>query len=256
MASGEPRASGRVRRILVINGKGGCGKTTVATNLAVAHAAAGIRVALVDNDPQGSCAYWAAQRPTELPAVPVIRASELDGEPWPLQELAPPGTELLIVDGQISADEQALQWLVQQADLVLVPIQPSSIDIRVGSRFITQLLTHRRFRAMPKPLGVLANRVQPNAETHAKLKHVLGCLGRPAVATFRDSPVYSEAIDIGYGVIDMVDSRAARKETPAWRTLAKWVDAQAVPASRAAEPGLRAPLAAGRRSSRRSSLSA
>ena len=50
------------RRILVVNGKGGCGKTTVATNLAAAYASAGQRVALWDYDPQASSHYWAEVR--------------------------------------------------------------------------------------------------------------------------------------------------------------------------------------------------
>ena len=256
MTSVESGVHSCARRILVINGKGGCGKTTIATNLAVAYAARGRRVVLVDNDPQGSSAHWAAQRQPGLPAVSMIAAHASSGQPWPLHELAPPGTERLIVDGHAGGDERELQALIRQADVILVPIQPSSIDIRVGSRFITQMLTHRRFRATPRPLGVLANRVQPNADAHVKLKHFLGCLGHPVVATFRDSPVYSDAIETGQGVVDMLESRAARKETPAWRDLTAWIDAQTIPVSPSVDHVRRAPVAAGRRSRQQSFLTA
>lgn len=216
------------RRILVINGKGGCGKTTIATNLAVAYARAGHSVALVDNDPQASSTYWCEQRAADLPAVSLIAAHERPKmyQTQTYRNRLPPLADRIIIDGHSNARDRDLEALLKQADVILVPLLPSSIDIRAGGRFITNLLTHRVFRSAPRPVGVIANRVQPNTETHAKLQHFLQCLEVPAVATFRDSPVYAEAAEKGLGVVDMIDSRAARKETPAWRALTRWIDEQ------------------------------
>jgi chromosome partitioning protein len=237
----------QVRRILVINGKGGCGKTTVATNLAVAYAKSGHGVALMDSDPQGSSSYWAAQRPTELPVVhllPTFRRSSMY-QTTVFQNRLPPGVERVIVDGHSNARDRDLELALKQTDVVLVPLQPSSIDIQAASRFITEMVTHRTFRAAPRPIGVIANRVQPNTETHAKLKHFLACLDVPTVATFRDSPVYIKAAELGRGVVDMLDSRAARKETAEWWELLRWIDAQ--PKSTESSRSLRnRPLAAAR----------
>ena len=216
------------RRILVINGKGGCGKTTIATNLSVAYASAGYSVALVDNDPQASSTYWSEVRSESLPPVRLVAAHQRTHmyQTHTYQHRLPADADRVIVDGHSNARDRDLEALLKQADVVLVPLLPSSIDIRAGGHFITTLLTHRAFRNSPRPVGVIANRVQPNTETHAKLEHFLGCLDVPAVATFRDSPVYTEAVEVGKGVVDMLDSRAARKETPAWRNLIKWIDAQ------------------------------
>ena len=105
----------------------------------------------------------------------------------------------------------------------------------------------------PRPLGVIANRVQPNTETHAKLQHFLACLDVPTVATFRDCPLYMEAAELGKGIIDMVEYRAARKEAPAWWELMKWIDAQ----PKNAEGRLRSsPRAADRRPTEDRSLTA
>jgi cellulose biosynthesis protein BcsQ len=139
---------------------------------------------------------------------------------------------------------------------VLIPLQPSSIDIQAGSRFITEMLTHRAFRAAPRPLGVIANRVQPNTTTHAKLQHFLACLEVPTVATFRDSPVYMEAADQGKGVVDMMDSRAARKETASWWELIRWIDAQPKTADQSSRNLRNRPLAAARRTPADQSLRA
>jgi chromosome partitioning protein len=231
-----------VRRILVINGKGGCGKTTIATNLAVAFATRGVNVALLDNDPQASSTYWADLREEGLPPVSIVATHQRPNmyQTSSFHHRLPQGTEMVIVDGHSNARGRDLESLLRQTDLILVPMLPSSIDIRAGGRFITELLTHRIYRAAPRPVGVVANRVQPNTETHDKLMHFLGCLDVPCVAQFRDSPVYTDAVEVGQGVVDMKDIRAARKETAAWKQLMGWIDEQ-VP------PPKRAPLSAGRR---------
>lgn len=222
------------RRILVINGKGGCGKTTIATNLAVAYAHQGHQVALIDNDPQASSTYWAAQRDPELKPIHVVPAHQRSNmyQTQTFHNRLPPGIDRIIIDGHSNARDRDLETLLRQADVVLIPLLPSSIDIRAGGRFITNLLTHRMLRSSPRPVGVIANRVQPNTQTHEKLTHFLGCLDIPAVATFRDSPVYTEGAELGQGVVDMRESRAARKETPAWHQLIRWIDSQEEPAAR------------------------
>ncbi len=250
----EPTA----RRILVINGKGGCGKTTIATNLAVTYASRGVEVALVDNDPQASSSYWAEQRDSDLPPVHVVRAHERANmyQTQTYHNRMSPDIERIIVDGHSTAREHDLEELLKQADVILVPLLPSSIDIRAGGRFIANLLTHRAFRSKPRPVGVIANRVQPNTDTHTKLMHFLGCLDVPAVATFRDSPIYSDAIEFGQGIIDMRDCRAARKESVAWRALVAWIEDQQ-PAVHSTRQSIRQrPKAAGRHPKRKKSASA
>ncbi len=216
------------RRILIINGKGGCGKTTIATNLAVAYACSGASVALLDNDPQASSSYWAEQRDPKLPPIRVVAKHERPSmyQTQSFHHRLPAGTDIVIVDGHSNARGRDLESLLRQTDIILVPMLPSSIDIRAGGKFITDLLTHRIYRSAPRPVGVIANRVQPNTQTHEKLMQFLGCLDVPAVAQFRDSPVYTDAAEIGQGVVDMKDCRAARKETAQWKQLMQWIDQQ------------------------------
>ncbi len=223
-----------IRRILVINGKGGCGKTTIATNLAVTYANQQHQVALVDNDPQASSTYWAEQRSPDLKKIHLVPAHQRANmyQTQTFHNRLAPNIDRIIIDGHSNARDRDLEALIKQADVVLIPLLPSSIDIRAASRFITNLLTHRAFRNSPRPVGVIANRVQPNTQTHIKLEHFLGCLDIPAVATFRDSPVYIEAAELGQGVSDMLNSRAARKEAPAWRDLTRWIDEQSAPSAR------------------------
>jgi len=216
------------RRILIINGKGGCGKTTIATNLAVAYANRGLSVALVDNDPQASSSYWSEHRDAALPPVHLVRAHQRAGmyETQTYHNRMPLDVERIIVDGHSNARDRDLETLLKQSDVILVPLLPSAIDIRAGSRFITNLLTHRAFRSAPRPVGVIANRVRPNSEMHNKLQHFLGCLDVPAVATFRDSKIYTDAVEAGQGITDMIGCRMAAKEVAAWQQLLDWIDLQ------------------------------
>jgi chromosome partitioning protein len=218
----------KARRILIINGKGGCGKTTIATNLAVAYANRGLSVSLVDNDPQASSSYWGEQRDRKLAPVNLVRAHQRATmyQTQTYQNRLPPDVDRIIIDGHSNVRDRDLESLLKQSDVILVPLLPSAIDIRAGGRFITNLLTHRVFRSAPRPVGVIANRVQPGTEMHAKLQHFLGCLDVPSVATFRDSPVYTDAAEQGKGVIDMVDCEDANAEAGAWQDLLHWIDHQ------------------------------
>ena len=228
MQTAETPGSERCRRILVVNAKGGCGKTTVATNLCAAYAVRGMAVGLVDNDGQGSGAYWAGQRPADAPSV------ELAGGSLPT-------LDRIIIDGHYGGAGQETAELAAMADVILVPVLPSAIDIRAGGRFITALMTRPEFRAAPLPVGVIANRVQPNTPAQAHLEHFLRCLNVPLAVTLRDSPVYGDAMGAGLGVADLFEVRAARKEMTAWRALVDWVESQLPAAARHAQP-----LAAGR----------
>jgi len=219
-----------VRRILVINGKGGCGKTTIATNLAVAYACQGTEVALLDNDPQASSTHWSELREAHLPPVQLVAKHQRPNmyQTESFHHRLPQDTDVIIIDGHSNTRGRDLESLLRQTDVILVPMLPSSIDIRAGGQFITELLTHRIYRAAPRPVGVIANRIQPNTATHEKLMHFLGCLDVPVVAQFRDSPVYTDAAETGTGVVDMRDVRAARKETAQWKQLTSWIDEQSV----------------------------
>ncbi|MCZ6711265.1 MAG: ParA family protein [Gammaproteobacteria bacterium] len=216
------------RRILIVNGKGGCGKTTIATNLAVAYANRGMRVALVDNDPQASSSYWSEQRNPDLAPVTLVRAHQRSTmyQTQTYHNRVPANVDRVIVDGHSYAQDRDLETLLKQSDVILVPLMPSAIDIRAAGQFITSLLTHRVFRNAPRPVGVIANRVRPNTAIHKKLLHFLGCLDVPSVATFRDSKIYTDAVEHGMGISDMKDSRTAVKETSAWWKLLDWIDQQ------------------------------
>jgi chromosome partitioning protein len=213
-------------RILVVNGKGGCGKTTIATNLAAAYARLGFCVALTDHDSQASSTQWLEERATALPEIHLIAAHERTAmyTTRAYAQRLPHGVERIIIDTPSAVSDRDLDSLLRGIDAILVPLLPSSIDIRAGARFITQLSSHRSYRARPAPIGVIANRVRHNTTTHTKLMQFLDCLDVPTVATFRDSALYTRLADEGSGIFDDVSDSSAEREALEWSKLMHWID--------------------------------
>src|SRR5664279_6470971 len=85
-------ARGIMRHVMILNAKGGCGKSTLATNVAVFFARDGHQVCIADYDPQRSSLDWLAQRPGDLPPISGVPAYE-EG----LRNV-PRSTDVLVID--------------------------------------------------------------------------------------------------------------------------------------------------------------
>lgn len=222
--------SGREVRVVVVNPKGGSGKTTVATNLIAAYARSGLRTALVDRDRQGSATRWLKQRPASLPAIYGVAAYE---EPprnvtRSFAQRVPPDVERVVVDTAAALDRHELVDAVRNADKILVPVLPSDIDIHAATRCIGDLLLHARVRRGAGVLGVVANRVKRNTVTFQALMRFLDSLGVPVVAVLRDVQAYVRAAESGEGVVDLKASEGG-PELRQWRAMMRWIDHGQVP---------------------------
>jgi chromosome partitioning protein len=218
------------RRVLVVNGKGGCGKTTIATNLAAGYARRGHAVALIDHDPQASSAQWHQHRSASLPTVHLLEAHRRTAmyTTRVFQRRLPAGTDRLVVDTPSAVGDIELDTLLRGIDVILVPFLPSSIDMRAGTRFLAQLKNHRLYRARPMPIGAIANRVRQSSLTHSKLVSFLDCLGVPTVASFRDSALYTQMAEDGSSLFDVESDGGIERERRQWDALLDWIDARSL----------------------------
>ena len=224
----QPRAS----RILIINCKGACGKTTIVTNLAVAYATDGHVVALMDQDSQASATDWMDHRSVHLSPIHLVPAHQRGSlyETRAYQQRIPDGTDRVIIDAASTSSEHRIDDLLRLADIIIVPIVPSSIDIRAGSKFIADLLTHKAYRNNPLPVAVVANRIKWNTAAHDRLMDFLRCLDVPTAAKFRDIAQYTECAEDGTGICDFAHLKAAAGEAKEWRALVSWIERQTAPA--------------------------
>ena len=180
--------------IVVLNPKGGCGKTTLATNIASYYARRGSMPAIMDCDPQGSTMSWLDKREANRPPIHGIAAYKKTMQAtrsWQLR--VPVETTNLIVDSPASLTRDALRETTRDATSILVPVLPSSIDIHAASRCIADLLLVAKIDRRDNKLAVVANRTRQNTRSFDKLMRFLDSLGIPIIAVLRDSQNFVQA---------------------------------------------------------------
>lgn len=203
-----------MKTILVVNPKGGCGKTTIATNLASYYALWGVAVALIDLDPQKSSLEWLSQRHATLNRIVGINGS--------YGKLAVAKTvQRVIMDAPARVSMNQLKKLFQHADAVIIPVLPSPIDIRAAGSFVGELLLDRILRRAR--VGLVANRVRENTLIYSNLERFLSKLEIPLVTRLRDTQNYIRAADTGHGIFEMAPY-LVDKDMDNWKPLIRWIE--------------------------------
>jgi chromosome partitioning protein len=214
----------QIQRIVVLNPKGGSGKTTIATNLAGQFAAAGKRPVLMDYDPQGSTTRWVKKRGDESSPIHLISAFERDPRiTRSFQLRIPAGCERIVLDTPAALSAHDMPELTRNADKILVPVLPSDIDIHACSRCIANLLLVAKVRRDDNRLGIIANRVRRNTLIYDSLRRFLETLAIPIVATLRDSQNYVRAAELGLGLHEMT-SPQVEEDVASWEPLLQWLE--------------------------------
>jgi chromosome partitioning protein len=218
-----------LQRIIVTNAKGGCGKTTIATNIASHYALHGKDVRLFDHDTQGSSLAWLNRRSDDLNSIGGVDASKNSDHrltrSWQLR--VPAETDVAIIDSPAGTDITELAMLFQQNDSILIPVLPSPIDIHATAHFIKALLTTGRARKKMIRLAVVANRVRKNTLMYHSLERFLFGLNIPFIASLRDTQLYAKAIELGIGVQGVPTSRnKADKEQ--WAPVFRWLESPVI----------------------------
>lgn len=126
-----------MKTLAIISQKGGVGKTSLATALAVAAEKDGKIVAVFDLDPQASAAFWKDTREADTPAVVAIPPSRLQHV---LKAAAETGCDLAIIDAPPFAKDIAFE-AAQRADFILIPTRPAVLDVMAMTKTL-ELVGH------------------------------------------------------------------------------------------------------------------
>ncbi|MCG6974985.1 MAG: ParA family protein [Acidiferrobacterales bacterium] len=229
-----------MRRVMILNAKGGAGKTMLATNLASYLTSNHKSVAIADMDPQGSSLAWLAARPEDRRPIQGI-----DGIDGPVR--APKHTDFLIIDTPASVYGKDLTALVRRAETILIPVQPSATDMRAAAKFIDELLDVGKISRKEVKLALVANRMREagrtagfmerllqsvhipfatqSTEINETLENFLKGMKIPLVAEIHDSESYLLADSQGLGIFEL-DSSDAERDVETWKPLIQWLESR------------------------------
>jgi len=214
---------GAMHRVMLLNPKGGSGKTTIATGLASYFAASGWPTLIFDYDAQGSSSRWLQVRPAHRPLVEGVAAFEMPaGVTRSWQMRIPPGTERVVIDTPAGIRAPELRDLVRRTDSIIVPVLPSYIDIDAAGTFLERLRAIDPIRAGDVRVALVANRVRARTVVSKELEKFLSGLGLSHIGTLRESQSYVRAAETGLGIHELRTARA-RYDWRQWQPLLAWL---------------------------------
>jgi chromosome partitioning protein len=198
------------RIISIAQQKGGAGKTTLAAQLAIGFLNSGAKVATIDIDPQGSLSLWYAARMAALGSKNTLIHSQIQG--WRLKKEAERMAEdvdYVIIDAPPHTETEAT-IAIREADLVLIPMQASPMDLW-ASRPTIKTAQDEGTDSL-----IILNRVDTRTKLNSTIQDKLIELdAKVAKSSLGNRVAFASSMMEGKGVVETESSSAAAKEITA-----------------------------------------
>ncbi len=206
------------KAITIAQQKGGAGKTTIAAQLAVVLSRSGKRVGIIDIDPQGSLARWFEVRSALVEGgtdtLTLIHASG-----WRLStelEKLKRTSDVVLIDSPPHA-ETDVRIAVRAADLILVPIQPSPMDLWATQATLDQA------KKESTPVMMVFNRTPTRGKLVDAVRRKITEMDVPVAQSILGNRVaFAASMMEGKGVVESHARHSAAKEI---RALAEEISA-------------------------------
>lgn len=194
--------------VAILNQKGGAGKTTVAVHLARGLQLAGQSVLLVDADPQGSARDWAAANERQTVAVVGLDRPSLDRDVKKITD----GRDFVIIDGAPALHDMTAA-AIRAADVVLIPVQPSALDVWAASGLVDLIRARRGVTDGIPAAAFLITRAIRGTRIDREISAILHEFGLPVLdARIHQRIAYSASMGVGNTVFDDDKNREAAAE--------------------------------------------
>ena len=199
------------KAITIAQQKGGAGKTTIAAQLAVALSKMGLRVGVIDIDPQGSLARWYEVRAALVEGgtdnLTLIQASgwRLSTELDRLKRSA----DVVLIDSPPHA-ETDVRLAVRAADIIVIPIQPSPMDLWATQATLDQA------KKESTPVLMVFNRTPTRGRLVEAVRKKISDMNVPvAAAVLGNRVAFASSMMEGKGVVESNPRHTATKEIKA-----------------------------------------
>ena len=207
-----------MRKIMVLNAKGGSGKTTVSTNLASYYANRNLSVVLADYDPQRGSLEWLAARSRSRPPILAYDGIRKRGA---IRKT----TDVCIIDTPAALHGKELNTMIRRAETIIIPVVPSALDMRAVSEFAKEIKAAPAIAGKRAKIAVIGNRVRIQTKIAWQLDEFLLNLRFSFPTHLRDSMNYIRAAEKGLGLFDM-SPYATLRERDDWTPLLRWLGSQ------------------------------
>jgi chromosome partitioning protein len=208
-----------MRSIMVLNSKGGSGKSTIATSIASYYATQGNKVVLVDCDPQASSLEWLAARPSGRSTI-----SAIDGSSGKFR--VPRSADYIVYDTPAAVHGKDLSAFLRRAQSIIIPVLPSPIDMRAATPFIRKVLDNGRVARKEARVALIANRCRENYNIYHQLDTYLRKVRKaPFISALRETQNYVRAAERGLGIFELAPY-SVRKDLDQWQPIIRWLNSK------------------------------
>jgi chromosome partitioning protein len=197
------------KKISILNPKGGCGKTTLSSNLGSSLLLNGYKTLLIDTDPQGTLRDWKSMDENDIqPQIIVIDRPNLQKD---LTSIAI-NFDYLIIDGAAKLQDM-ITFAVKNSDVVLIPIQPSAADIWACEALIHLIKARQEVTdGIPKAAFIISRQIK-NSNLARDIDEALKQFSFPVFnSRTTQRVIYGEALSSGKSVFNIESSGEAASE--------------------------------------------